>query len=270
MTFSSLETFLSPEQILQSNCTWITDTFKADGNFLILHLLGVLLRERQRSVVLIASGQIFQHYQSIGRKVGLNLWEARQAGLLYFIDATTLASPFAQPSSSTQEECTEETGRRTISSQPDGWLTKLGSTVQDTLAQITTPFDLIIDDFSIFVHAGVTGLAALEFFSKLRYWNLARYKQEARFIGLLHSDSELMKDPEYLRIYRTLLQEAWLLLQVEGLESGFSLDVHGSCLILPGPKDLTTVKGNRPNRVHFKRSENGVQFFAPGLSPAVL
>ncbi|RHZ85668.1 hypothetical protein Glove_63g90 [Diversispora epigaea] len=88
LTFPNEQNIIPPKKSLL-----ITDTLTSRGDFLIHHFI-VNQIKANKHVILIGLAEIFNHYQSIARKLGVNLNLANQKGYFSFIDGlTSLHSP---------------------------------------------------------------------------------------------------------------------------------------------------------------------------------
>ncbi|KAG8540359.1 hypothetical protein GDO81_019445 [Engystomops pustulosus] len=121
---------------------------------------------------------------------------------------------------------------------------------------------LIIDDVSVLLSLGVTSVQVLDFIHYCRAGVCSRY--QGNVVCLVQGD-EGSEDAEYELLLRSLCHQSGLLLQVEGLVTGFCKDVHGELTIT-----RRTHNTERPVTYQYKIHDKSVSFFARGLSAAVL
>ncbi|CAI2169336.1 1412_t:CDS:2 [Funneliformis geosporum] len=285
MGYASLDASLSfPDDNLPPNkrSILITDTLSASGNFLIHHFI-VNQVKSDKHVVLVGLSQIFNHYLTIGRKLGVNLTLATQKGLLSFIDGlTSLYSQTDGFSKSTSTTITIPTAVLTCtassisnSQTSKEILQNFYKVIKQTIVARHSSIDdsrvcLIFDDLSILLYAGFNVRDILEFVKACR---MLIEKYNGSLIILIHADEDVspssFDDELDQEIFlKLLIYQSEYLLSVRGLGSGFSRDVSGEITMARGPKNQD--KWFRPSTLHYKVLDNNVQFFAKGFSQGVL
>ncbi|CAG8481307.1 6139_t:CDS:2 [Funneliformis mosseae] len=287
MGYASLDASLSfpDDNLLPSKRSiLITDTLSASGNFLIHHFI-VNQVKSDKHVVLVGLSQIFNHYLTIGRKLGVNLTLATQKGAFSFIDGlTSLYSQTDGFSKSTSTTITKPTAVLTCSTRTSSMSTSPISkellqnfykVIKQTIVARHSSIDdtrvcLIFDDLSILLYVGFNVRDILEFVKACR---MLIEKYNGSLIILIHADEDVspssIDDELDQEIFlKSLIYQSEYLLSVRGLGSGFSRDVSGEITMARGPKNQD--KWFRPSTLHYKALDNNVQFFAKGFSQGVL
>ncbi|XP_068094636.1 elongator complex protein 6 [Hyperolius riggenbachi] len=250
--FPELQNLLSPER---HQFTLITD-WKTDGSFLVHHFLSHYLKSHYK-VCFVALAQSFSHYSLIAQKLGVSLINARDQGQLVFLEG--LKSYTSLLFSDTPEAESQNPLRflRTSSDlQP----------LYDFVYAALTPSAgeewkcsvLIVDDVGLLISLGVTTLQILDFIHYCRASVCCELQGD--LVCLVRRDEE---DEDSELLARSLCHQSGLILQAEGLSTGFCKDVHGQLTI-------THKKQNRSAIYQYKIQDKSVSFFAPGLSTAVL
>ncbi|CAJ0833452.1 5976_t:CDS:2 [Entrophospora sp. SA101] len=197
MGYESLDEALSfPEDNLIpiKKSVLITDTLSAQGNFLLHHFIANQLKVNKH-VVLVGFTQKFEHYSTIGRKLGVNLTLANQKGTLSFLDGLT--SFFFQNTSDNITSADKAT------------------TTTNTTSSVLTASKNV----SISISNGKEDLQNI--------YNTIKF--EGTLITLLHTDDVILEEEEIEQIVliNTLIYQSDYLLSVKGLGSGFSRDISG-------------------------------------------
>ncbi|XP_075684917.1 elongator complex protein 6 isoform X2 [Rhinoderma darwinii] len=231
---------------------------KTDPGFLLHHFLSYYLRAGC-NVCFVALAQSFSHYNIIAQKLGVNLVSARDQGQLRFLEG--LRSYTRLLFTDTPE--TENPLR----------FLRTGSDLRplyDFITAALTPSAgeqwkcpvLIIDDVSVLLSLGVTTLQVLDFIHYCRASVCCKY--QGVVVCLLQGD-EGSEDAENDLLLKSLCHQSSLILQVEGLVTGFCKDVHGELTITWRTRD-----SDQPVIYQYKIQDKSVSFFARGLSAAVL
>ncbi|CAJ0830238.1 21168_t:CDS:2 [Entrophospora sp. SA101] len=280
MGYESLDEALSfPEDNLIpiKKSVLITDTLSAQGNFLLHHFIANQLKVNKH-VVLVGFTQKFEHYSTIGRKLGVNLTLANQKGTLSFLDGLT--SFFFQNTSdnitsadkattTTNTTSSVLTASKNVSisiSNGKEDLQNIYNTIKEVISTRHSSKDahvsLIFDDLSVLSYSGFSIKDILEFIKACR---VLVEKFEGTLITLLHTDDVILEEEEIEQIVliNTLIYQSDYLLSVKGLGSGFSRDISGEINIARGPRNYD--KWFRPAVLHYKILDNNVKFFAKDL-----
>ncbi|PKC74686.1 hypothetical protein RhiirA1_529390 [Rhizophagus irregularis] len=293
MGYASLDSSLSfPDNNLPPNkkSILITDTLSASGNFLIHHFIVNQIKS-DKHVILVGFSQIFNHYLTIGRKLGVNLTLANQKGLLSFIDGLTslysqtdLFSKFNSTVTATTITTTTTTNNQTsvltCDSLSDSPISKESlhnfyKIIKQIIETRHSSIDdsrvcLIFDDLSVLIYSGFSVRDILEFVKACR---MMIEKYNGSLVMLVHADEDItqssLDDELDQEIFlKSLIYQSEYLLSVRGLGSGFSKDVSGEITIARGPRNQD--KWFRPSTLHYKVLDNNVQFFVKGFSQGVL
>ncbi|XP_069815301.1 elongator complex protein 6 [Dendropsophus ebraccatus] len=233
---------------------------KTDPSFLLHHFLSYYLKAGC-NVCFVALSQSFSHYNIIAQKLGVNLSSARDQGQLRFLEGLR---------SYTQLLFTDTA--ETAAENPLRFL-RTGSDLRPLYDYITAALTpsagqqwkcpvLIIDDVGVLLSLGTTTLQVLDFIHYCRASVCSRY--QGAVVCLLQGDDGLEDDDNEL-LRRSLCHQSSLVLQVDGLVTGFCKDVHGQLTIT-----RRTLDGARPVIYQYKIQDKTVSFFARGLSAAVL
>jgi archaellum biogenesis ATPase FlaH len=189
----------------------ITDTLRAEGNFLLHHFLNSALR-RGDKVLFVGVEQSCFHYSSVSKKLSVNLATHLQQGSLQFVNALTVpAAKFALP-------VTLATTPGTRSWTSDGTCKSLFKLLQDFVVSCgASPCCILIDNLSLLEQSTTDMPSFLQSCSAL----LSAHKR-VKLVSLLHADVN-----EDRAVLEHASQLADLVLNVQGLESGHSPDVAG-------------------------------------------
>lgn len=230
---------------------------KTDAGFLLHHFLSYYLKAGC-NVCFVALAQSFSHYSVIAQKLGVNLVNARDQGQLSFLEGLR---SYNRLFTDTAEA---ENPLRFLRTGSD-----LRPLYDYITAALTPPAGdqpkcpvLIIDDVGVLLSLGVTTLQVLDFIHYCRASVCHRY--QGVVVSLLQG-CEGSEDPDAERLLRSLCHQSSLILQVDGLVTGFCKDVHGQLSIT-----RRTQAGAPPVIYQYKIHDKTVSFFARGLSAAVL
>jgi hypothetical protein len=125
---------------------------------------------------------------------------------------------------------------------------------------------LVLDDISVLLYNGFEARQVSIFIQMLK---TLVSSVDGTLITVMHADEEGSEDAEQDGFVRSVLYQSEVVFQVQALNSGLAKDVHGQLDILRGPK-YTKALGVQPQSVHYKILDNGVHFFAKGVSQGVL
>lgn len=251
--FPELQNALSPER---RKFTLITD-WKTDGSFLIHHFLSYYLKSRWK-VCFVALAQSFSHYNLIQQKLGVNLPSARDDGQLVFVEGLR---SYTNLLFSETPETDSHNPLRFLRSSVD--LRPLYDFISAALAPSAGEEwkgrALIVDDLSLLTSLGITPVQILDFIHYCRAG--VCHELQGEVVCLVHRDEE---DEDGEVLLKSLCHQSGLVLQAEGLSTGFCKDVHGQLTIThKQPQEHSVV-------YQYKIQDKNVSFFAPGLSAAVL
>eukprot|EP00794_Sanderia_malayensis_P012205 gene12205-13462_t len=182
---------------------------KVDGSFLLHHFISVFLKG-DCNVLLIGFSQALVHYNSIGKKLGLNLNSAKENNQFVFMDGMS----FILKSLDSEH----------LSQSHD--LKKLYGNIVSTLEEMNKmPTLLILDDINVLLNAGIDAESVADF---MHHCNcLTNFiTNPLSFLALLHCDSDVIDD-DVIYLRNQLKYYATIQFNVRGLETGYSKDVHG-------------------------------------------
>lgn len=120
---------------------------------------------------------------------------------------------------------------------------------------------ILIDDVSVLLSLGVSADLVMDFLTVCK--SLVE-SVSGQLVVCIHGDEALRQTNEYQYLLSSLEFEAWMMLGVQGLKSGYSEDISGQLVIERGGAD---VLGEVKSQVLLYRlNDNGVNIFAKGSS----
>ncbi|KAI8604986.1 hypothetical protein EDD21DRAFT_364764 [Dissophora ornata] len=286
----------------------ITDTQASDGNFLLHHFISNYIKA-DHNVVLVGLAGILVHYTMVGRKLGVNLATAKTKGIFHFVDGLTQLTDYAAPNkcflikpseskplAAGAAGSAESTGPSKIS-KPTTVTTATAAApivlsyspklsdfykVLEDLIKNTVSRDsgqgkqlcLILDDLSVLLNCG---WPCRDVLALVRYLKLLVAKVNGSLITLVHADGVLAEEVSQDGLVKGVFYEADYIIDVRGLDSGGSRDVHGQLSMLHGPGYLLRQRAGEVKEnewpaltLHYKILDNNVEVFAKGYSSGVL
>ncbi|KAM8967505.1 elongator complex protein 6 [Pelodytes ibericus] len=235
-----------------------------DGSFLVHHFLSYYLKAGCK-VCFVGLIQSFSHYNAIAQKLGVHLESARHEGQLVFLQGLRSYTDLVFG----KNDLEIPNPLQFLMGGSD--LKPLYEFVYAALAPSSDePWKcpvLIVDDVSVLLSLGVTALQVLDFMHYCRATVCCKYK--GNVLCLVHSDCP-SEDEENELLVKTLCHQSSLILQADGLLTGFCKDLHGQLTITQRP--LIRGKGEKDQSevYQYKIQDKNVTFFARGLSAAVL
>nr|CAB3242335.1 elongator complex protein 6-like [Phallusia mammillata] len=245
----------STEKLPDREVIFITDK-GCNGTFLLHHFIALYLKAGQH-VVLVTVEQSFAHYSVACGKLGANLTKSKTEGKLTHVDMMKAGlNEYLQESSPT-DQLSKGFSNKTLE--------QLNDMIHDLVNSV--PVDkksiVIVDDLSLFLSLGFPIEDVITFYHKMKY--ITRTKP-ASFLTVLHLDGSAEDLPT---LYPNFSYYGTCELKLEGLESGYSKDVHGTLeVIQKSMKNLRTVFERKVRQ--YKVTERTLHLFAPGTSKAVL
>ncbi|KAG0298041.1 Elongator subunit elp6 [Linnemannia gamsii] len=292
----------------------ISDTQASDGNFLLHHFVSNYIKADQ-NVVLVGLAGILVHYTMVGRKLGVNLATARTKGNFQFVDGLTQLTDYAAPNKEYLAKLAEPKPATTTSTATPSppTTTTTGARITRPAAAAATPLAppkvlsyspklvelyralegiiqetasktktgpsekqlvLILDDLSVLLNCG---WPCRDVLALVRYLKLLVAKFNGTLITLVHADGLMAEEVSQDGLVKGVFYEADYIIDVRGLDSGGSRDVHGQLSLLHGPGYLLRQRSGqvRENEwpaltLHYKILDNNVEVFAKGYSSGVL
>ncbi|KAM4028431.1 elongator complex protein 6 [Anomaloglossus baeobatrachus] len=233
---------------------------KTDAGFLLHHFMSYYLKAGCR-VCFVALAQSFSHYSIIGQKLGVNLGSARDRGQLTFLEGLRSYTRLLFTDSPETEADNPLRFLRTGSDLRPLYDFITAALTPSAGEQWKCPV-LIIDDVSVLLSLGVTTRQVQDFIHYCRASVCHRY--QGAVVCLLQGDDGA-EDADSERLLKSLWHQSGLVLQAEGLVTGFCKDVHGQLTIT-----RRTQHRHQPLIYQYKIHDKTVSFFARGLSAAVL
>ena len=220
----------------------------ADGTFLLHHHVSLFLRAGH-NVCIVAFAQSFNHYNSVGTKLGLNLAASKESGKLEFIDGLKAigdeilehAKRTAEPNFPPREEASDPSSNSAIA-MGDPILSGLfissdickGQRLKNLYLRCMSimkrfeqsnnkPTLVIVDDISIPLIMGVPHMDLLYF---LHYLRQLCHSGRCSVMSLIHLDKSA-DDDDANKLATAVKVQSDMVFDVEGLVTGYCADVHG-------------------------------------------
>ncbi|KAG0242220.1 Elongator subunit elp6 [Actinomortierella wolfii] len=263
----------------------ITDTQASDANFLLHHFISTYVKADQ-PVVLVGLAGILNHYTLVGRKLGVNLTTAKTKGIFHFVDGLTQLTDYSSPSkeylsptkSTTAAASTGATTQQQVTLQYSPKLKDVYKTLEDLVRSIQATSQkqlcLILDDASVLLNCG---WPCRDVLALIRYLKLLCEEVNGSLVTLIHADAVMADEVDQDGLVKGMLYEADYIIDVRGLDSGGSRDVHGQISMLRGPGFLRWLRAGQVKEhewpaltLHYKVLDNNVDIFAKGFSSGVL
>ncbi|XP_043921955.1 elongator complex protein 6 isoform X2 [Protopterus annectens] len=236
-----------------------------DGSFLVHHHLSASLKAN-RKVCFLGFAQSFSHYSSVAQKMGVSLAAAKEQGQLVFLEGLKSSLELL----SAEDTAAEKSHPLQFLSFPSADMKSLYDYVQSSLLQVVgsewkEPV-LIIDDLSILLSLGLSTGHILDFIHYCRASICLRLKGD--MVALVHSDDQ--QDEENELLVKWLHHQSSLVIQAEGLSTGYCKDIHGQVKITWREPPQTAFGSDVTELYQYKLLDKNVSFFARGTSAAVL
>uniref|UniRef100_A0A8C5N235 Elongator complex protein 6 n=1 Tax=Leptobrachium leishanense TaxID=445787 RepID=A0A8C5N235_9ANUR len=259
--FPELNSLLGGGTVQQGKVTLVAAR-RTDGNFLLHHFLSSYLRAGC-NVCFLGLVQSFSHYNIIAQKLGVNLVLARGEGRLVFLEGLRSCTDLLFG----KKEDGDTNPLRFLRCRDGSDLRPLYDFVCASLAPPSggswrCPV-LIVDDVGVLLSLGATAAQVLDFMQYCRAHVCCKHK--GNVLCLIRGDSE---DEENELVMKSLWHQSNLVLQAEGLPTGFCKDVHGQLTITW--RAAAAGERDRAELYQYKIQDKSVSFFARGLSAAVL
>ncbi|KAF9201200.1 Elongator subunit elp6 [Haplosporangium sp. Z 27] len=250
----------------------------------------------------------------IGRKLGVNLTIAKTKGNFHFVDGLTQLTDYAAPNKDflpkPVEVKTSGDATPTLSLDSATGLAAPGATPRIVKPATSTPAPvilsfssklinfykfleehinniipknntgqgkqlcLILDDLSVLLNCG---WPCRDVLALVRYLKLLVAKVNGSLITVVHADNVLAEEVSQDGLVKGVFYEADYIIDVRGLDSGGSRDVHGQLSLLHGPGYLLRQRAGEVKEnewpaltLHYKILDNNVEVFAKGYSSGVL
>ncbi|KAG0325415.1 Elongator subunit elp6 [Dissophora globulifera] len=191
----------------------ITDTQASDGNFLLHHFISNYIKA-DHHVVLVGLAGILVHYTMIGRKLGVNLTAARTKGNFQFVDGLTQLTDYAAPNKQFLVKPAE--------TKPTATPAAAGATSPAQASELRGAARIAKSTGSAGT-AAVTPPIVLSYSPKLSDF----YKLLEGLVRNTLTTSQPAEEVSQDGLVKGVLYEADYIIDVRGLDSGGSRDVHG-------------------------------------------
>ncbi|RDD39533.1 Elongator complex protein 6 [Trichoplax sp. H2] len=235
---------------------------QTDGSFLLHHFISLYIQGGGK-VVMLAFAQSFSHYSLVAQKLGINLNSACDdktfvflPGLKYTLDGIInrdVENPLLDTSNCKSLHSLYQAINSAISANENQSLPTL----------------LIIDDISTLLYLGFQHTEICTFLTYCQH-TICK-KTNGCILSLIHNDSDV-EDQSSNLLSRWFHHFADIVLELEGLQSGRSKDVHGQLKVVFTRREQNDLHSLSPlsRCVHYRIRDKGVSFFALGTSPAIL
>ena len=250
-----------------------------DGTFLLHHIVSLYLKGGH-NVCLVGLAQTFNHYANISKKFGLNLQNFKDVGKLVFVEGLkSFGGELVQMIGKDDMSVGNPGGGNVHPVQTLFSTSKSYSFAKDFYALIaksltslsswkSQPTVLIVDDLSLLVDIGARPMDIISATHYLHKLMGPTEESLGTVVNFLHIDKEQDEDVDLLHKY--LQHHSDLQLQVTGLPTGYSREVHGQLHMKWLDLAQTDPSRVKNKTVQFKVTEKNVTFFAIGMSSAVL
>ncbi|KAI5058330.1 hypothetical protein GOP47_0026500 [Adiantum capillus-veneris] len=236
----------------------VKDAVSAPASFLLLYLLRKILASPESFVIFVGLKEPFSHYTKIARKQGCNLLAHQDGGSFVYIDL--LSKTILQLSDwTTNDTATSVENKLFLLFQCFVRLLKQAS---------GRKVWIVIDDVSLLEVVTQGNSAHVRDF--LHYCQtLASRQQVCSLLLLTHRD--VYEDINETSMAYQLEYMSDTVINVEPLATGQATDVHGQVIVehkvpcnLDASAHINIRQDSRGCGLHYKLSENAVQFFVPG------
>ncbi|XP_060680435.1 elongator complex protein 6 isoform X1 [Hemiscyllium ocellatum] len=257
----------TPETCEQGKAVLLCDK-QTDGSFLVHHFLSFYLKGNCK-VCFLGLVQSFNHYSLVAQKLGIQLSTAREKGQLVFLEG--LRSSLDSVLTEQQDSRSPTLSPFEFLSSPDTSLNCLYEFVRVSLSETnesTWKFPvLIIDDLSVLLSLGVSAVNILNFMHYCRATICSKFM--GNIVMLVHNTEDL-EDEENNFVVKSLSHQCHLILQVEGLTTGYCKDIHGQLTMTYRSPSPVKTERNITKIFQYKIQDKNVNFFARGTSSSVL
>ncbi|XP_078073154.1 elongator complex protein 6 [Mustelus asterias] len=257
----------TPQTCQQGKAVLLCDK-QTDGSFLVHHFLSFYLRGGCK-VCFLGLVQSFNHYNLVAQKLGVHLSAAREKGQLVFLEG--LRSSLDVILDDGQGSTPQTPSPFQFLSSPNASLQCLYDFVRTSLletSETTWKFPvLIIDDLSVLLSLGVSPVNIMNFMHYCRATICSKFL--GNIVTLVHNTEDL-EDEENNIVVKSLSHQCHLILQAEGLPTGYCKDIHGQLkMTCRSPSPVKSEK-NVTQVFQYKIQDKNVTFFARGTSAAML
>ncbi|CAK8677528.1 unnamed protein product [Clavelina lepadiformis] len=245
---------------LPTNKMILISDWNTDASFLLHHFLAFYLKANSK-VVLAHAAQSFIHYNLACSRLGVNLERSRNNGDL--IALNLLDASLQQYVEGSCENLSLDSEYCLNFLFGDNSLKHLFK-VFKRCVENTKDALIILDDVTLFLGLGVSQ-KDLNYF--VHYMDVLCKSNNCTFVTLFHQNfaPDISEPSPYLCCQLYASYE----IEVKGLESGYSKDVHG--VLTLKSKETKGIKTYQPHKLmHYRLTDRSLQLLAPGTSSAVL
>ena len=197
---------------------YLISDYQTDGSFLVDHFNSLFLKGGG-NVCFLGLAQSFNHYNSVGNKIGISLSQARENGQLIFIEGLKeICQSMLGDNSAPYTTPFQEGGLRALYQTMKSKLTVTAANGNPTL--------ILIDDLAPLLSLGVAWKDLVQFVNYLRVLGRG---YNCCLVTLLHCDKDA-EDDEAELLWKRLCHDCNLTLEAHGLKSGYCKDVHGEVI----------------------------------------
>lgn len=230
----------------------------ADGTFLIHHFLSFFLGN-DRPVCFVSLAQSFGHHKSVCQKLGINLPQKIESSHLNFFDGLKeFGNVFL--------DVLPENADVSCCSSLQGLYKAIKTNYKDLQDKNGAPPVVIIDSLNVLLNIGYQ-VKEITAFVQYLCQLISDPDCDARgTLVTFLSRGENGLDEEASLLWRSVVHMSNMDVHVSGLESGYCKDVHGKIEV----RRRNLLKRGSQKTMQFKVNDKSVEFFASGMSRAVL
>lgn len=231
-----------------------------DSSFLIHHFLSFLLKEAP--VCLLSFSQSFNHFNTVGNKIGNSLTAAIKRKQFTFIDGLKILGPGIISMGVGENNLIDKAGKLTckqVLQSIIGYLEPLKETS-------VKPPCLVIDNISVLIEFGCPVKDVIILVHYLRSFCLTNLNSSVMVLGVQDDLGE--EDEENHQLWKSIQHCSSLSIIVSGLDTGFCKEVHGQ--ITARWQNTALREKTKEKKTQFKLTDKTCALFASGMSSAVL
>lgn len=244
----------------------ITDDM-VDGSFIISHFLSLYLKSGN-SVCMLGMAQSSNHYNNVCSKFGINCNQFRNKGNFIFIEMLTLLKQRSTVTARSESEKILNQKMQNILTAPEKSVSDLILCFTEYCDSVTSSDSnllFLIDDLSLFLTLGFTLEQIADFIHYIMVkLNVPSQQSGNLLVAMVHCDGDTdEKHDEFLWSYLT--HKSTLMMEFQGLKTGYSKDIHGQLHIQWKDDDYNIT---REEKRQYKVEEKTLKLFAYGMSAA--
>ncbi|XP_061192034.1 elongator complex protein 6-like [Saccostrea echinata] len=251
---------ISKDDKLYGDVITLSDS-SADGTFLLHHFLSFFLSSNiDRHVCFVSLTQSFGHQKSVCQKLGINLTQKIESSQLKYCDVLKAFGNRLLDIRSDSLDCVNSFDSL------QGVYEMIKASYLELQNKRGDPPVVIVDNLNVLLNIGYHVKEISAFIQYLCQLISAPESDCRGTLVMFISTGEDSADEEANLVWKRLLHLSNLDVHVSGLESGYCKDVHGKIEV----KRRNCIRKKNSKSMQFKVNEKSVNFFASGMSKAVL